>query len=58
MKMVAEGVATTKSVHIIAKEKNIYMPITDVVYSVLYEGLKPADAIVKLLERDIKNEFI
>ncbi len=58
MKMVAEGIATTKSVHIIAKEKNIYMPITDVVYSVLYEGLKPADAIVKLLERDIKNEFV
>lgn len=58
MKMVAEGVATTKSVHIIAKEKNIYMPITEVVYSVLYEGLKPKDAMVRLLERDIKNEFI
>ena len=58
MKMVAEGVATTKSVHTIAKEKNIYMPITEVVYSVLYEGLKPKDAIIKLLERDIKNEFI
>ncbi len=57
-KMVAEGVATAKSVHAIAKEKNIYMPITGVVYSVLYEGLKPADAITKLLERDIKNEFI
>lgn len=58
MKMVAEGVATTKSVHIIAKEKNIYMPITEVVYSVLYEGLKPKDAMIRLLERDIKNEFI
>jgi glycerol-3-phosphate dehydrogenase (NAD(P)+) len=58
MKMVAEGVATTKSVHNIGKEKNIYMPITDVVYSVLYEGLKPADAIIKLLERDIKDEFV
>ena len=58
MKMVAEGVATTKSVHNIAQEKNIYMPITEVVYSVLYEGLKPADAIIKLLERDIKDEFV
>ncbi len=58
MKMVAEGVVTTKSVHAIAEEKNIYMPITGVVYSVLYEGLKPADAIIKLLERDIKDEFI
>ena len=57
MKMVAEGVGTAKSVHVIAKEKNIYMPITEVVYSVLYEGLKPADAITMLLERDIKNEF-
>ena len=56
--MVAEGVATTKSVHSIAKEKNIYMPITEVVYSVLYEGLKPSDAIIKLLERDIKDEFV
>ncbi len=58
MKMVAEGIVTTKSVHIIAKEKNIYMPITGVVYSVLYEGLMPKDAIVRLLERDIKNEFV
>ncbi|MCL4542785.1 MAG: NAD(P)-dependent glycerol-3-phosphate dehydrogenase [Deltaproteobacteria bacterium] len=58
MKMVAEGVATTRSAHITAKEKNIYMPITEVVYSVLYEGLRPEDAIIKLLERDIKNEFI
>jgi glycerol-3-phosphate dehydrogenase (NAD(P)+) len=57
MKMVAEGVVTTKSVHLIAKEKNIYMPITDVIFSVLYEGLKPKDAISILLERDIKNEF-
>ncbi len=58
MKMVAEGVATTKSVHNIAKEKNIYMPITEVVYSILYERLKPSEAIIKLLERDIKDEFI
>lgn len=58
MKMVAEGVATTKSVYEIAKEKNIYMPITGVVYSILYENLKPSDAIIKLLGRDIKDEFI
>ena len=58
MKMVAEGVATAKSVHKISKEKNIYMPITDVVYSVIYEKLKPEDAIIKLLERDIKDEFV
>lgn len=58
MKMVAEGVTTAKSVHVIAMEKNIYMPITEVVYSLLYEGLRPADAITKLLERDIKDEFL
>ncbi|HEC24539.1 MAG TPA: NAD(P)-dependent glycerol-3-phosphate dehydrogenase [bacterium] len=58
MKMVAEGVATAKSVYKIAKGRDIYMPITNVVYSVLFEGLKPADAIVRLLERDIKDEFI
>ncbi len=57
MKMIAEGVATTKSVHLIAKQKNIYMPITDVVFSVLYEDLKPKDALRLLLERDIKDEF-
>ncbi len=57
MKMIAEGVTTTKSVHILAKQKNIYMPITEIVYLVLYEGLKPHDAIKMLLKRDIKNEF-
>jgi glycerol-3-phosphate dehydrogenase (NAD(P)+) len=57
MKMIAEGVTTTKSVHILAKQKNIYMPITEIVYLVLYEGLKPNDAIKMLLKRDIKNEF-
>ncbi len=57
MNTVAEGVETTRSVYRIAKEKGIYMPITGVVYSLLFEGLKPKEAIIKILERDIKNEF-
>lgn len=58
MNTVAEGVATARSIYLVAKEKNIYMPITGIVYSILYESLKPKDAISRLLERDIKNEFI
>ena len=40
MVMVAEGVATTKSVHDIAKKHNVELPISNAVYQVLFEGEK------------------
>src|SRR5215471_3981001 len=44
MRMVAEGVKTTKSVVALARRLNVEMPIAEKMYSVLHEGLNPQDA--------------
>jgi glycerol-3-phosphate dehydrogenase (NAD(P)+) len=56
MRMVAEGVKTAKSTVALARKLNVEMPIAEKMYSVLYEGLKPQDAISDLLERRLKEE--
>jgi glycerol-3-phosphate dehydrogenase (NAD(P)+) len=56
MRMVAEGVRTTKSAVALARRLKIEMPIAEKMYSVLYEGRKPQDAIGDLLERKLKEE--
>ncbi len=57
MTMVAEGVATTRSVRQIARRHGVEMPITEQVYQVLY-GDKPArQAIEELLARALVEEW-
>jgi len=56
MRMVAEGVRTTKSTVALARKLKIEMPIAEKMYSVLYEGRKPQDAIHDLMERKLKEE--
>jgi glycerol-3-phosphate dehydrogenase (NAD(P)+) len=56
MRMVAEGVRTAKSVVALAAKFNIEMPISEKMYSVLYEGRTPQDAIHDLMERKLKEE--
>jgi glycerol-3-phosphate dehydrogenase (NAD(P)+) len=56
MRMVAEGVRTAKSTVALAHNLNVEMPIAEKMYSVLYEGLKPQDAINDLMERKLKEE--
>jgi glycerol-3-phosphate dehydrogenase (NAD(P)+) len=58
MQMVAEGIPTTKSAHACARKLNIDTPITNEVYSLLYEGKTPVQAMRDLLERDQKAEQI
>jgi len=50
MKMVAEGVKTTKAVYELSKKYNIEMPIPNEVYYILYE-----DKDVKASARDLMN---
>ncbi len=57
MKMVAEGVKTTKSCYALAKSLKVEMPILEQVYQVLYEGKKCADAVHELFQRDLKHEL-
>jgi glycerol-3-phosphate dehydrogenase (NAD(P)+) len=55
MRMVAEGVRTTKSVVALARKLNIEMPIAEKMHSVLYEGRTPQDAIHDLMESKLKE---
>lgn len=56
MAAVAEGVLTARSVHRIAAEHQIDMPIADQVYQVLFEGKSPWNATVELMNRPLKFE--
>ena len=56
MKMIAEGITTTLSVHQLAQKKNVEMPISEQVYSILYEGKNPRDAFRDLMSRELKDE--
>lgn len=56
MEMVAEGVATTKSLHNLAKGLNVEMPIVNAVYEILFKGKDPIKATYDLMTRDAKKE--
>ena len=55
-RMVAEGVKTAKSTVALARRLNVEMPIAEKMYAVLYEGMKPQDAIDDLMERKLREE--
>ena len=57
MKMVAEGVKTTRSIHDLAKREGVDMPVTDEVYRMLYEDKPPKQALIDLMTRDLKDEI-
>lgn len=56
MRMVAEGVNTTKSVYNLSKKLDVEMPITQEIYSILYEDVSPKEAVLRLMTRDLKQE--
>ncbi len=56
MVMVAEGVASTRSVRDLAKKEKVEMPIVDAVYEMLFEGKDPHLATEELMTRDAKGE--
>ncbi len=51
-----EGIKTVKELYVMAKRAGVEMPITEQVYSVVYEGLAAEDAVVSLLRREPKAE--
>lgn len=57
MREVAEGVKTTLAVKLLAEKLSVEMPITDEVYTVLYEGKSAADAAGNLMTRPLRGEF-
>ena len=54
--MTIESIDNIEVAYKLSKKYNIEMPIVDTVYDVLYNGLKPKDAVVKLMTRDKKCE--
>ncbi|MDD4310574.1 MAG: NAD(P)-dependent glycerol-3-phosphate dehydrogenase [Candidatus Cloacimonetes bacterium] len=56
MNMVAEGVATTRSVYHLAQQLQVDMPIVTQVYQALYMDKNPQEAIIELMTRELKAE--
>ena len=54
--MVAEGIPTAESAFECARKLQIETPIIDQIYSILYEGKRPDQAMQELLGRDQKAE--
>ncbi len=56
VKMVVEGVTTTKAAFELAKKKEVIMPITTEAFNVLFDGKNAKQAVADLMMRDKKNE--
>ncbi len=57
MDNVAEGVNTTGAAVAMAEELDVEMPISDVTYRMLFEGLPPTEAIAELMGRPPRSEW-
>jgi len=56
MRMVAEGVNTTRAAFSLARKMKVEMPITGEIYQVLFEGKAPPAAVESLMRRESKAE--
>jgi len=57
MRMVAEGVKTSKSVYNLSRKLEVEMPISSEIYQVLYHDVPPKEAVFRLMTRDLKEEL-
>ena len=56
--MVVEGAYTCVSALQISEQLNIPMPITEAVHQIVYQNMKPIEAVRILMKRDIKEEHL
>jgi glycerol-3-phosphate dehydrogenase (NAD(P)+) len=56
MKMVAEGIKTTRATVDLAKRHQVEMPISSQMFEMLHFGVAPREAIRRLMERSLKGE--
>ncbi len=56
MRMVAEGVPTTRSALHLARREGVEMPIVEQMHGILFAGQKPRRALAELLARDLRRE--
>jgi len=55
--MVVEGIKATRAFYELKEKEQVSMPITDVLYKVLFEGKDPKDGVHELMSRNKKDEF-
>lgn len=55
---VVEGVKTVKALKILMEKNDVDLPISDVVYRVVYEGFSPKEAVKTLMSRQPKKELL
>ena len=53
----AEGVATCKAMKMLGEKYQVDMPITNALYSVLYENKEPMQAFLQVFSRSTRKEF-
>jgi glycerol-3-phosphate dehydrogenase (NAD(P)+) len=53
---VVEGVPTTKAVRDLSRRHKTEMPITEAVHAILFDGVRPADALIHLMTRQSRAE--
>lgn len=56
MGMVIEGISTTRAAYELAQELGVYMPITQAIYSVIYQGARIEDAIKTIMAGEFRQE--
>ena len=56
MRMIAEGIETTKATVGLAERHGVEMPIAEQMHAMLYEARPPQEAIRLLMERALKGE--
>jgi glycerol-3-phosphate dehydrogenase (NAD(P)+) len=56
MRMVAEGIRTTKALIELARKLEVEMPITEKVHEILYKGKNPREAVAELMSRQPRSE--
>jgi len=57
MRVVAEGVKTTRSVYNLSKKLGVDLPICNEVYFVLFKGFSVKETVERLMNRSLKHEL-
>jgi glycerol-3-phosphate dehydrogenase (NAD(P)+) len=57
MKMIAEGISTTKSVRQLAQREKVELPICEQVFQIIYRRKDPKQALYDLMSRELKEEY-
>ena len=56
MRMVAEGVLTSKSAYLLSQKLGVEVPIMEQVYRILHEDQDPKQTVENLMSRELKGE--